>query len=174
MDNNENKEINQQNETENVEEREVVLDVENVEVNEETNSEFENQSNEGEVFETKTYNIADAQTESVSYETEQTEPVKEEKAQPEKPKSTIQIFFENLYYKLSYSPALGFVGVMSVITFLGFIFFVNTRKLHEANLEIANSCLIMQFFFGAMFILFLTLFIVSIALNVIRRKQGKR
>lgn len=92
----------------------------------------------------------------------------------EKPKSRFKIFFENLNYKLSYTPALGFVGIMCVVCFLGFLFFLNERKLFAGNEQIVGSCLLFQIFFGVACALFLVLFISSIVLNLIRRKQGKR
>lgn len=185
-----NKEIIQQNETEEINQAEVVdknqsdvekneIEISPVESNTEISEQSENLS-ESEESVTENLQTDNAETEeiseneeNVSYETQETEQ-SESVQETRKQKSTIQIFFENLYYKLSYTPALGFVCIMSIVSFLGLIFFINTRKLHEANLDVANSCLIMQFFFGAMLILFATLFIVSIALNIIRRKQGKR
>ncbi len=94
----------------------------------------------------------------------------------ERPKSKFKIFFENLNYRLSYTPALGFVGVMSIVCFLGFLFFTTERNhyLNNDNLELANSCLVFQVFFCVTAIIFIILFISSIVLNIIRRNKGKR
>lgn len=94
--------------------------------------------------------------------------------QPQKRRSHIAIFFDNLTYRLSYGPALGFVCVMSVVTFLGMLFFINMRKMNADNLDIANSSLVLIIFFAVFFVVFVLLMISSIILNIIRRKQGKR
>ena len=123
------------------------------------------------IQEEKNESVELAQENSVkNYETS----VEKTTEKPEKQKSKFRLFFEGLYYRLSYTPALGFVGVMAIVCYLGWTFFLNTGKLHMGNTDVENACLIMIFFFAFMCILFCLLFVSSIILNIIRRIKGKR
>ena len=95
-------------------------------------------------------------------------------SKPEKKPSLVSVFFRNLKYRLSYTPALAYTGIFSLVCFLGFSFFVGQKSFFVNDPEVVSACTIMIAFFGLLFVLFIGLFGASIVLNIIRYRDGKR
>lgn len=88
--------------------------------------------------------------------------------------SMVEVFFKNLKYRLSYTPALVYTGILSIISLFGLLFFISQKQVFDGNFEVVSACVIMIVVFGSLLVLFGVLFIFSIVLNIIRYRQGKR
>ena len=107
----------------------------------------------------------EVQTENV----EQTEQPQVE--QTEKPKSMFKAFIEDLADRLSLIRSLFYTGIVCAVSIFGFIFFNILRSGFTEDVSMANSCLVLQIFFGIVAVIFVALFITSIVLNIVRRKK---
>ena len=92
----------------------------------------------------------------------------------EKKPSLIVTFFNNLKYRLSYTPALIFTFVVSLISLIGLLFFIGQREVFINDPEVVTACFLMIVVFSVFLALFAVLFIISVILNIIRYRQGKR
>ena len=92
----------------------------------------------------------------------------------EKKPPVIQVFFSNLKYRLSYTPALVWTSIGSIVCLLGLLFFIGEYQIFITDAEVASACRVMILIFAAFLALFVILLISSIILNVIRHRQGKK
>ena len=92
----------------------------------------------------------------------------------EKKPPVIQVFFSNLKYRLSYTPALIWNSIGSIVCLLGLLFFIAERQLYVADAAVVSSCTLLIIVFAAFLAMFVILLISSIILNIIRHREGKK
>ena len=92
----------------------------------------------------------------------------------EKKPPVIQVFFSNLKYRLSYTPALIWNSIGSIVCLLGLLFFIAERQLYVADAAVVSSCTLLIIVFAVFLAMFVILLISSIILNIIRHREGKK